>query len=278
MKSGGAKAYMADPRNWVDGMNQEKYLSSKETQDTAFATVNNKVYQQLAKVDPSTGKGLVDQSTPPERVAALLKAAHVGGMRGARAVASGATGAKDHNGTSPQKYAADIAQDAGGYRAAVEAAKLGRTGTVTPAQGRPDVAATDPAPATQTAKQSTPPAAAAAAAAAPVPAPATGVAPAGMAAVPATAAPTWLVATPVPASAAVVTAAMPSPDRATAPTSIPRPVASAQPEPSAVENAPARRMDSGGGRDRVASAVTPAPQNVSDRHIANVITGGIGAN
>jgi hypothetical protein len=71
---------------------------------------------------------------------------------------------------------------------------------------------------------------------------------------------------------------MPSPDRATAPTSIPRPVASAQPEPSAVENAPARRMDSGGGRDRVASAVTPAPQNVSDRHIANVITGGIGAN
>ncbi|MEY2875799.1 MAG: hypothetical protein RLZZ373_3170 [Pseudomonadota bacterium] len=97
-------------------------------------------------------------------------------------------------------------------------------------------------------------------------------------AVPASVAPSWLVATPVPASAATTTAAMPSPDRAMAPTSIPRPVASAQPEPSAVENAPARRMDSGGGRDRMASAVTPAPQNVSDRHIANVITGGIGAN
>lgn len=278
MKSGGSKAYMADPNNWVEGMNQEKYLGSKEVQDTAFATVNNKVYQQLAKVDPATGKSLVDKTTPPEQVASLLKAAHVGGMRGARAVASGAIGAADHNGTSPQKYATDILKDAGGYRAAVEAAKRGRADAGAAEPGRPAVAATDP-PTTATAIKQTDSMQAAAAmeAASARPGADPEAALPTVSAVPATAAPSWLVAAPIPASVSVTTATTPTPERTTPAINIPRPVANSQPEPPPAVAEPPRRLDSGGQR-RPASVVVPATQNVSDRHIASVITGGIGAN
>ena len=120
MQSGGARAFLQDSSNWVEGMSLDRYMSDKTVQDTAFATAQNKTVERLQK------EGLIDASTPPEKVAALLKAAHVGGMGGARAVARGGNGAADHNGTSAGTYASQILSDAGGYRAALE--KLQKNG------------------------------------------------------------------------------------------------------------------------------------------------------
>jgi len=56
-------------------------------------------------------KNLINGATPQAKIAGLLKARHISGHDGAERVARGGTGPKDANGTSARKYYDDLASD-----------------------------------------------------------------------------------------------------------------------------------------------------------------------
>lgn len=102
-KSGGMSRFLRNDANWAGGMTLGKYMASAEVQDAAFKTNSDRAYDQLVK------GGQITAASTPEQIAGLLKARHLAGLGGARAVAAGGTGASDANGTSARKYYDDLA-------------------------------------------------------------------------------------------------------------------------------------------------------------------------
>lgn len=125
-KSGGMTKFLKNEGNWNNGLSYDKYLGSATTQDAAFKTNSDQAYKQLVK------DKLVTSATPPSEVAGLLKARHLAGMVGAKAVAHGGTGAADANGTTAKKYFDDVASDRGGFLASYSGATVA-TGLAKPA-------------------------------------------------------------------------------------------------------------------------------------------------
>lgn len=111
-ESGGMSKFLDDPANWKEGMSKEKYLASADVQDAAFKTNSDQAYAGLVKT------GTIKPGDSQEKIAGLLKARHLAGLGGAKAVAAGGDGAKDANGTSARKYYEDVAQDRHGLTAA----------------------------------------------------------------------------------------------------------------------------------------------------------------
>lgn len=109
--AGGMTKFLKNDENWNGGMTYDKYLASASTQDAVFKTNSDTAYRSLVK------SGVVTTTTPPARVAGLLKARHIAGLGGAMAVARGGTGAVDANGTSAGKYYGDMAYDRNGLTA-----------------------------------------------------------------------------------------------------------------------------------------------------------------
>lgn len=109
-ESGGMSAFLKDDRNWIDGMNREKYLSSAVVQDKAFAVNSTQAYNALLK------RGAIRPGMDQAEIAGLLKSRHLGGLNGALAVARGGTGAADANGTTVRKYFDDVATDRHGFK------------------------------------------------------------------------------------------------------------------------------------------------------------------
>lgn len=114
-KSGGMTRFLKNADNWNGGMSYEKYLGSAEAQDLAFKTNSDAAYRQLLALDPK--KGGINKNTPPEVVAGLLKARHLAGLGGAKAVSKGLSGAADANGTTARKYFEDVSTDRHGFAA-----------------------------------------------------------------------------------------------------------------------------------------------------------------
>lgn len=108
-ESGKMTEFLKNDKNWTGNLNYQKYLSSADTQDTAFKTNSDAAYKALM-ADPN----IKDKS--PESMAGLLKARHISGLGGARTVgSSNATGPVDSNGTSARKYFDDVAKDKSGF-------------------------------------------------------------------------------------------------------------------------------------------------------------------
>lgn len=107
-ESGGMTKFLQDPKNWVEGMDYDKYRNSAEAQDKSFQVATSKNYARLKDT------GLLQGKSDAE-IAGLLKSAHIGGMGGAKAVAKGGEGRADANGTTPRKYFNDIALDKDGF-------------------------------------------------------------------------------------------------------------------------------------------------------------------
>lgn len=101
--SGGMRRFLRNDANWNNGLSLQKYLASAEVQDGAFKTNSDQAYAQLVK------EGLIRPGDAQGRIAGLLKARHLSGLGGARAVARGRTGPADANGTSAKKYYNDLA-------------------------------------------------------------------------------------------------------------------------------------------------------------------------
>ncbi|WOA51296.1 glucosaminidase domain-containing protein [Dickeya solani] len=102
-KSGGMTRFLKNKNNWKNGLDYDKYLSSAETQDTAFKTNSDKAYKQLLK------EGTIKPNMSQDEIAGILKARHIGGIGGARKAAKGIKGPTDANGTSALKYKNDLA-------------------------------------------------------------------------------------------------------------------------------------------------------------------------
>ncbi|MCA6999218.1 N-acetylglucosaminidase [Dickeya solani] len=102
-KSGGMTRFLKNKNNWKNGLDYDKYLSSAETQDTAFKTNSDKAYKQLLK------EGTIKPNMSQDEIAGILKARHIGGIGGARKAAKGIKGPTDVNGTSALKYKNDLA-------------------------------------------------------------------------------------------------------------------------------------------------------------------------
>lgn len=102
-QSGGMTRFLGSEGNWNNGLSLQKYMASAEVQDAAFKTNSDAAYDQLVR------SGAITAESTPEQIAGLLKARHIAGIGGARAVAAGRTGASDANGTSARKYYEDLA-------------------------------------------------------------------------------------------------------------------------------------------------------------------------
>ncbi|RNM07455.1 mannosyl-glycoprotein endo-beta-N-acetylglucosamidase [Dickeya undicola] len=102
-KSGGMTRFLRNKKNWKNGLDYEKYLSSAEIQDNAFKTNSDKAYAYLVK------KGVIKPEMTQNEIAGILKARHIGGIGGAIKAAKGIEGAVDANGTSALKYKNDLA-------------------------------------------------------------------------------------------------------------------------------------------------------------------------
>lgn len=101
--SGGMTRFLNNNANWNNGLSRAQYLASADIQDKAFRTNSNLAYQQLVN------DGTITKSHTQAQIAGLLKARHIAGIGGARAVAAGRTGRKDANGTSARDYYNDLA-------------------------------------------------------------------------------------------------------------------------------------------------------------------------
>lgn len=101
--SGGMTRFLNNNTNWNNGLSRAQYLASADIQDKAFRTNSNLAYQQLVN------DGTITKSHTQAQIAGLLKARHIAGIGGARAVAAGRTGRKDANGTSARDYYNDLA-------------------------------------------------------------------------------------------------------------------------------------------------------------------------
>lgn len=101
--SGGMTRFLNNNQNWNNGLSRAQYLASADIQDRAFRTNSNLAYQQLVN------DGTITKSHTQAQIAGLLKARHIAGIGGARAVAAGRTGRKDANGTSARDYYNDLA-------------------------------------------------------------------------------------------------------------------------------------------------------------------------
>lgn len=248
-KSGGMSRYLQKDENWKDGMSYSKYLRSADAQDGAFKTNSDKAYGDMMR------KGVITPNTPPAEVAGLLKARHIAGLGGAEAVATGGTGPADANGTTARKYFEDVTKDRGGFRAAyaseAPAARAVAAG-IPGAVGAPGVAGVPgvagihgaaPVVATSGAQERD----------------AVRTAYAGVSPV-ASGAQVASIATP--RAPRVATASVPS----VVPDKLPQPQEVVAPPPAAPE------------KDKVVRAVMREPigQDVGDRNIAHIVSGGIG--
>ena len=104
--NGGMKRFLDNPNNWIDGMSAQRYLSSPEIQDNAFAAATS------ANANTLQRNGL--WSKDEKRNLGLLKAMHLGGLKGAKAAARGKRGSSDTNNTHVLDYFNDIYQDRDG--------------------------------------------------------------------------------------------------------------------------------------------------------------------
>lgn len=110
-RSGGQKKYVDNPANWVSGVNRGIFLTTPSLQNKMFHKVTNMNYKTLLKA------GVISANTPERQVAGYLKAMHLGGLKGAKAVKNGGSGGRDDNGTSPKKYYNDIVKNNDGLDA-----------------------------------------------------------------------------------------------------------------------------------------------------------------
>lgn len=98
---GGMTKFLKDPSNWKHGLSLEQYMGSAELQDKAFKTNCDKTYK--AAID----NHLLTDKSSPEEIAGYLKAAHIGGAKGARQVVTKPANTKlavDANHTSSRDY------------------------------------------------------------------------------------------------------------------------------------------------------------------------------
>ena len=103
--NGGMTRFLHEDGNWKNGLSLEKYKASADIQDKAFKTNCDKLYARAVR------EHVLDENSPPERVAGYLKAAHLGGYGAGKAVLEGRPVHADANGTTPYKYYNDIARN-----------------------------------------------------------------------------------------------------------------------------------------------------------------------
>lgn len=107
-ESGGMTRFLQDASNWKGGLNLEKYKQSADLQDQAFKRNCDAAFHQAVRKD------LLNADDDPERIAGFLKARHIAGYAGAKAVLQGKPPREDANGTSNYDYYNDIAKNRDG--------------------------------------------------------------------------------------------------------------------------------------------------------------------
>ncbi len=107
-ETGGMTRFLQDPRNWNDGLNVDTYKARPDLQDQAFKINSDAAYQRAVRNE------LLDENDAPDRIAGFLKARHIAGYGGAKAVLEGRAPRSDSNGTSNYDYFNDIARNEDG--------------------------------------------------------------------------------------------------------------------------------------------------------------------
>lgn len=100
LKPGASKGGMAaleDPENWTIPGGYQAFMENPEIQDNAMRNLMQNNYKQLAR------EGIIDESTPKEKVNGYLAAAHLSGVGGVKKMLRG-TNRKDAYGTSARDY------------------------------------------------------------------------------------------------------------------------------------------------------------------------------
>jgi hypothetical protein len=107
-ESGGMTRFLRNSSNWHDGLTLDKYKQSADLQDQAFKRNSSAAYRQAAR------EKILKEDDDPARIAGFLKARHIAGFSGAKAVIQGKSARSDSNGTTNYDYFNDIAKNRDG--------------------------------------------------------------------------------------------------------------------------------------------------------------------
>ncbi|TKD44216.1 hypothetical protein [Azotobacter chroococcum] len=248
--AGGMDRFLKNDANWSNGMSLSKYMASADIQDAAFKTNSDSAYRALSR------RGIITANMSQDDIAGLLKARHIAGEGGAVKAAGGVRGPADANGTTALKYKNDMA--AGNvytetFIKAVDA--TGKPKKPVASASVPLVLSGAPAKASAPSTPAVPPSPAA-----------DGAAPAVVSAMP-PAQPAPLV---MASAARPVSAAIPMPTLASM-----APAPTPAPPPAPAVQTPIGSNARAGNKTTVTLSA-PITQNLSDRTIAHVATGGLG--
>ena len=116
-KGGGHKRFLADNSNWTIAGGQEAFLADKQLQDKAFISFTNK------NIAAGIDSGAISKNSSPETIAAYAKAAHLKGAGGANKLFLKGEDSVDANGTSAKTFANEGAAAMRELAGKVESAK-----------------------------------------------------------------------------------------------------------------------------------------------------------
>lgn len=107
-EAGRMTRFLEDSANWREGLDLQQYKSSSSLQDEAFKRNSDAAFCRALE------EGLLHADDDPKRIAGFLKARHIAGYGGAKAVLQGKLPRSDSNGTSNYDYYNDIARNRDG--------------------------------------------------------------------------------------------------------------------------------------------------------------------